>query len=237
MSGARCFFTIMDDYSRFTWVSLMHHKHETQGLLKYFFSAVRTQFNTNIQNIRVDNEGEFISLKDFFLKQGTIYQRTCVYTPQQNGVVERKHRHILEVAWALRFQAHLPLYFWGDCIYTSVYLINSLPTLLLSKKTTFEKLHNKLPSYSHMKVFWCLAFATTVGPTTKFDPKAKKCVFLGYPHRQRAYKLYDLSTKKSLQVVTLYFTKMFTLLKVKITATPNLCPFPNLSFLFLNQSI
>lgn len=70
---------------------------------------------TMIQQIRVDNGGEFFSIRDFFHDNGIVYQRTCVYTPQQNDVVERKHGHILEIARALRFQAHLPLHFWGAC--------------------------------------------------------------------------------------------------------------------------
>lgn len=89
----------------------MHHKHETQGIIKSFFSVVQTQFNARIQSIRVDNGGEFFSLREFFREHGTIYQNTCIYTPQQTGVVERKHHHILEIVGALRFQAHLPLYF------------------------------------------------------------------------------------------------------------------------------
>jgi len=110
----------------------MHHKHETQNLLTNFFSFVKTQFNASIANIRVDNGGEFFTIRNFFCQYGTTYQHSCVYTPQQNGVVERKHRHILESARALRFQAHLPLYFLAECVLTAVYLINRLPTPLLS---------------------------------------------------------------------------------------------------------
>ena len=144
------FLTIVDDYSRFTWVFFMHHKSETQHLLVNFFSFVQTQFHISIANIRVDNGGEFFSMRDFFKQKGTNYQHSCVYTPQQNGVVERKHRHILESAHTFRFQAHLPLCFWAECVSTAIHIINRLPTPLLSYQTPFERLFGKLPSCSHL---------------------------------------------------------------------------------------
>ena len=133
---------------------------------------------------------------NFFKQKGTTYQHSCVYTPQQNGVVERKHRHILETARAFRFQAHLPLHFWVECVSTAIHIINRLPTPLLSRQTPFERLYGKLPSYSHLRVFGCLAYATDVHVPHKFAPRAKRCIFLGYPAGQKAYKLYDLDTHK-----------------------------------------
>ncbi|RVW14961.1 Retrovirus-related Pol polyprotein from transposon TNT 1-94 [Vitis vinifera] len=107
---------------------------------------------------------------------------------------QRKHRHILESARAFRFQAHLPLPFWEECVSTAVHIINRLPTPLLSRQTPFERLYGKLPSYSHIRVFGCLAYATNVHIPHKFAPRAKRCIFLGYPVGQKAYKLYDLDT-------------------------------------------
>ncbi|CAL2238959.1 unnamed protein product [Prunus armeniaca] len=135
-------------------------------------------------------------MRAFFKDNGIIFQHSCVSTPQQNGVVERKHRHILETASALCFQAHLPLHFWGECVLTATYLINRFPTPILSHKTPYEMLYAKPPSYSHMRVFGCLAYATSINPSHKFASRAKRCVFIGYPIGQKAYKLYDLDTYK-----------------------------------------
>lgn len=90
-------------------------------------------------------------MREFFKQQGTTYQHSCIYTPQQNGVVERKHRHILESAQALRFQVHLPLHFRAEYVSSAVHIINRLPTPILSQQSPFEKLYGKIPSYSHLK--------------------------------------------------------------------------------------
>ena len=92
------------------WTFLIKHKHEVGLHLINFHEMVKTQFGKDIKRIRCDNGGEFISIKmfDFYAKKGIVLETTCPYTPQQNGVVERKHRHLLETACALLFQANLP---------------------------------------------------------------------------------------------------------------------------------
>jgi transposase InsO family protein len=89
----------------------MKHKNEAQSLLKNFFNYVLIQFDVHIKILPSDNSGEFLSLRPFLQEKGALFQHSCVYIPQQNGVVERKHCHILQVARALRFHAQLPLQF------------------------------------------------------------------------------------------------------------------------------
>lgn len=199
LSGAHYFLTIVDDYSRTTWVYLMKSKSETSRYLLHFLKWVRTQFNTTVKRVRSDNGLEFSHaiLLSYYANNGIEVQTSCVYTPQQNGVTERKHRHILEVARALRFHASLPLMFWGECILTAVYLINRMPITFLHNKTPYELLMGVVPVYSHLRVFDCLCYGYTYhGSRDKFAPRSTPGVFLGYPHSQKGYKIFDLSSRK-----------------------------------------
>ncbi|KAD0786919.1 hypothetical protein E3N88_43719 [Mikania micrantha] len=160
---------------------------------------VERQFGKKIKRIRCDNGGEFTSnqMRNFYSDQGIALETTCPHTPQQNGVVERKHRHLLEVARAIRFEANLPIKFWGECVLTATYIINRVPSKVLNNKTPYEVLLGKIPSYDHMKVFGCLAYYwnnDTKGD--KFEPRGKRGVFLGYPHGTKGYKVYDIEQKK-----------------------------------------
>ena len=96
LNGYKYFLTIIDDYSRFVWVFLMQSKAETQSHLKNFVANVERQFETKVKVIRPDNGAEFI-MRQFYDDTGIAHQITCVETPQQNDIVERKHQHLLNV--------------------------------------------------------------------------------------------------------------------------------------------
>jgi len=190
----RYFLTIVDDMSRSTWVYLLKNKSDTQRSIESFYNLVNTQFGTRIKYLRSDNGTEF-QLTDFYRKNGIIHQKTCVKTPQQNGIVERKHQHILNVVRAIRFQANLPLDFWNDCVLTATYLINRIPTPLLQNTTPYVAIFKHDTTYDHLRVFGCLCFATTLSQgRRKFDSRARRCIFLGYPFWVKGYKLLDLET-------------------------------------------
>ncbi|CAH9127240.1 unnamed protein product [Cuscuta epithymum] len=197
-SGFKYFLTIVDDHTRCTWVFMLKTKSEVKFHMINFHKMIETQFHKRIKCIRTDNGTEFI-FPEFYKRNGIVHQLSCVETPQQNARVERKHQHILQIARALLYQSCLPLIFWADCVMTAVHIINRLPTVILKNKSPFELLYGIKPDYSHLKVFGSLAYASTLcANRTKFDQRAIKCVFIGYPLGSKGYKLYDLSNHKIL---------------------------------------
>jgi hypothetical protein len=81
--------TIVDDFSRFTWIVLLKGKYETSLKIQKFIISVEVQFDAKVKTLRSDNSPEFLSLSSFYLSKGIVHQTSCVATPQQNGRVER----------------------------------------------------------------------------------------------------------------------------------------------------
>lgn len=227
-TGHKFFVTLVDDCTRFTWVFLLKNKSDVRIIIPRFFNMVMTQFDKRIKVFRSDNAPE-LAFTDFFHEQGVLHQLSCVERPQQNSVVERKHQHLLNVARALYFQSHIPLTFWTECVLTATFLINRTPSPLLNHHTPYELLYKKSVDYSSFKVFGCLAFASTLsGHRTKFQPRARMSVFLGYPAGMKAYKLYDIHTKQiSFSRDVVFHEKIFPFSSTKLTE-PHEDPFSTL---------
>ncbi|RVX08140.1 Retrovirus-related Pol polyprotein from transposon TNT 1-94 [Vitis vinifera] len=125
ISGTRWFVTFVDDHTRVTWVFLMKEKSEVGHIFQTFNLMVQNQFNSKIQVLKLDNAKEYFtsSLSTYLQNHDIIHISSCVDTPQQNGVAERKNRHLLEVARCLMFSSNVPNYFWGGS-YSHSYLFD-----------------------------------------------------------------------------------------------------------------
>ena len=106
----------------------MKNKNDHVDCLCQLFRFIQTQFNKNVKVIRTDNAKDLCEgqMAKIYQKFGIEHYKSCRDTPQQNGVVERKHKHLLETTRALSFQSNLPKSFWGDCILSAAYIINRL---------------------------------------------------------------------------------------------------------------
>ena len=168
---------------------LLNEKFEATSVFKQFHKMILNQFETNIKILHTNNGREYYSniLGEYLQKEGIIHHSSCIDTPQQNGVLVRKNRHLLEVAHAMMFQMNIPKLFWGEAILTTSYLINRMPTHVLKYETPINTLKQCFPASHHLfssltpKFYGCTACVHINGHNhSKFDPRAHKCIFLGY---------------------------------------------------------
>jgi hypothetical protein len=157
---------------------------------------LEVQFNAVVKRVRTDNGPEFL-IPQFYASKGIIRENSCVETPQQNGRVERKHQHLLNVGRSLLFQSKLPKHFWSYAVVHAAYLINRVVTPLLDSKSPYQLLYNSIPNLQDLKVFVSLCYASTLTiHKTKLDPRARKCIFLGYKSGMKGSVLFYLNDKK-----------------------------------------
>ncbi|KAL3373978.1 hypothetical protein AABB24_005776 [Solanum stoloniferum] len=195
--GNKYFLTIVDDFSRMSWIFLLKHKYDVSMSIQPFLKFFKNQFAKTIKVIQTDNGTEFVNsvCETMFKEMRVIHQRSCPYTPQQNGVVERKHRHLLEVTRALRFQAKIPLQFWGHCMLAASHIINRLPSSVLNFQTPYEKLYGRKPDLSHFRTIGCLCFAKVLPANDKMMARSRTVDHMGYSEIQKGYILFDIATR------------------------------------------
>src|SRR4051812_13400784 len=122
---------------------------------------------------------------------------TCPDTPAQNGVAERKNRHLLEMTRALMFEMNVPKTLWGEAVMTAVYLISRILSRILGMKTPCEMLLGETKFVIPPKVFGSTCFVRDHNPTVgKMDPRAIKYVFVRYPFCQKGYKCWSPTEKR-----------------------------------------
>ena len=147
--GSRYFVTFVDDYSRTTWLYLMKNRSELFSHFRAFCAEIHTQFHVYVQNLRSDNAKEYVSeqFQSFMLQNGILHHTSYVDTLAQNGVAERKNRHLLETAKTLFFQMHVPKHFLADAVSTTCFLINRMPSSVLNWDTPYHILFPNKPLF------------------------------------------------------------------------------------------
>ncbi|KAL8132353.1 hypothetical protein AgCh_008011 [Apium graveolens] len=200
-TGNRYFFLLVDDFSKYMWVYLLTSKDEAYEVFKKFRVMVKRENEKKVKVFRTDRGGEFNSkaFSTYCEDTGITRHLTAPYTPQQNGVVERRNRTIVAMARSFIKERKLPSWFWGEAIRHSVYVLNRLSTRSLSEKTPYEALKGDKPDIGHLKIFGCLAYMTI--PSTlvsKLEDRSKATIYLGREPGSKACRLYDPVVNKIL---------------------------------------
>ncbi|KAK9931773.1 hypothetical protein M0R45_019037 [Rubus argutus] len=200
-SHKRYLLCFIDDFSRKTWSYLLTEKSEAFTSFKYLKSYMEKETGLSIKCLRTDRGGEFTSgeFNDFCRKNGIKRQFTTAYTPQQNGVTERKNRTVMNMVRCMLSEKRIPKTFWPEAANWAIYVLNRCPTLVVKDATPQEAWSGVKPSVEHLKVFWCVCHIHVPDVRrTKLEDKSFSCVFLGVSEESKDYKLYDPVGKKIL---------------------------------------
>jgi hypothetical protein len=148
-------------------------------------------------NLMVEGNSILINLKKLLETNGIMRRIFCPYTSQQNGIAERKHRHLVETGLALLAQSHLSNTYWVEAFNTAIYLINRLPTTMLNDQSPFHVLLKQIPNYSLLRTFGCACYPL-LRPyiNHKLMFQSKQCIFLGYSSNHKGYRCLDPLTNR-----------------------------------------
>ncbi|KAJ9552730.1 hypothetical protein OSB04_016775 [Centaurea solstitialis] len=194
--GYRYFITFTDDFSRYGYVYLMRHKSETFEKFKEYQNEVQNLLDKRIKFLRSDRGGEYLSdeFDNHLMECGIVSQLTPPYTPQMNGVSERRNRTLLDMVRTMMCHSTLPISFWGHALETAAHILNRAPTKSV-EKTPYELWKGKKPNISFLKIWGCEVYVKR--PTSeKLKPKSDKCFFVGYPKTTVGYYFYNPEENK-----------------------------------------
>lgn len=216
-SGNRYFLTFIDDYSKYCTVYLLKQKSEVGNKMIEYIEHIKTKFgfkpkiinpdfiNREVSSIgckpkviRSDRGGEYVSnqVQNYLKAEGIHMQYTTSYTPQQNGIAERKNRYLVEMAKCMLIDGELSKKYWGEAILTANYVQNRTLSRTISS-TPFEKWNFKKPNVCHFKKFGSDAYVMIPKQKRrKFDENSVKLKFVGYDENSKAYRFVNVENDK-----------------------------------------
>ena len=161
--------------------------------------------------LRSDNGGEYTAkrFQEYLKAEGVRHEVTVPKTSQQNGVVERLNRTLMEMVRTMLIESNLDQRFWGEAMSTAVYLRNRSPIKAVIGMTPHEALYGEKPNMRHLRAFGCASYPLIMkDERKKLDPVTKRCVLVGYGTEVKGYRLYDSSRGKVLYSRDVKFNEM-----------------------------
>ncbi|GJY39565.1 retrovirus-related pol polyprotein from transposon TNT 1-94 [Tanacetum coccineum] len=216
---------IMDDYSRFTWVKFLASKDEAPDFILKFLKMIQVRLNTPVKNIHTDNGTEFVNqtLRSYYESVGISHETSVARSPQQNGVVERLNRTLVEAARTMLIYAKAPLFLWAEAVTTACYTQNRSIIGRRHGKTPYELLHDKKPDLSYLYVFGALCYPNNDGKDLgKLQAKADIGIFIGYAPKKKAYRIYNQRTRKIIETIHVDFDELMSMASKQLGSGPGL---------------
>ncbi|KAD7479019.1 hypothetical protein E3N88_02155 [Mikania micrantha] len=193
--------TYIDDATRYCYVYLVHTKDEALDKFKVYKQEVELLHGDLIKTLHTDRGGEYND-PVYFQSTGIIHQTTAPYTPQHNGVAERKNRTLKEMVNSLLSYSGLNDGFWGEAMLTACYLLNRTPNKK-NKITPYELWKKKPPNLNYLKVWGCRVVVRLTDPKRKnLGERGIDCIFICYAENSKAYRFYVLEPNDYVSINT-----------------------------------
>ncbi|GJW32861.1 retrovirus-related pol polyprotein from transposon TNT 1-94 [Tanacetum coccineum] len=216
---------IVDDYSRLTWVKLLRSKDEAPDAIIKCIKNIQVRLNATVHNVRIDNGTKFVNqtLCEFYENISISHQTSVARTPQQNGVVKRRNRTLVEAARTMLIFSKAPLFLWAEAINTACYTQNRSLICLRSNKTPYELMHDKKPDLSFLHVFGSLCYPTNDSEDLgKLNAKADIGIFVGYAPVKKAFRIYNRRTQKCMETIHVTFDELTAMASEQFSSRPGL---------------
>ncbi|GJW29288.1 retrovirus-related pol polyprotein from transposon TNT 1-94 [Tanacetum coccineum] len=219
INGKKYILVIVDDYSRYTWTLFLRSKDETPEVLKDFLTMIQRNLQALVISVRTDRGTEFLNktLNAFFKEEGIEHQTSTPRTPEQNGVVERRNRTLVEAARTMLSASKLPLFFWAEAIVTACYTQNRSIIILTHEKTAYHIINDRKPSIKHLHIFGCTCYLTRDGENLdKMKEKGDPCILVGYSTQSKGYRVYNKRTRLIVESIHLRFDEIKEMLETSV---------------------
>ncbi|GJR61738.1 retrovirus-related pol polyprotein from transposon TNT 1-94 [Tanacetum coccineum] len=185
-------------FSRYTWTLFLRSKDETPEVLKDFLTMIQRNLQAQVITVRTDRGTEFLNktLHAYFKEEGIEHQTSTPRTPEQNGVVERRNRTLVEAARTMLSASKLPLSFWAEAVATACYTQNRSIIISTHGKTAYHIINDRKPSIKHLHIFGCICYITRDGENLdKMKEKGDPCIMVGYSTQSKGYRVYNKRTR------------------------------------------
>jgi hypothetical protein len=179
------------------WVVVLSSKGEAVNAIRRTQATAEAECSRKLRVLHTDNDGEFMAIEfaSYCADKG-VQRHYTPYSPQQNGVVERRNQTVVGMARALLKQRGMPAVFWGEAVVTPVYILNRSPTKAPNGRTPYKAWHGRKSAFSHLRVFSCLAFDKELGHISKLNDRSTTGVFIGYAEGSKAYHILNPGTQR-----------------------------------------
>nr|GFA01256.1 retrovirus-related Pol polyprotein from transposon TNT 1-94 [Tanacetum cinerariifolium] len=223
INGKRYVLVIVDDYSRYTWTYFLRSKDETPEVLIDFLRLVQRGLQAQVRVVRTDKGTKFLNqtLHAYFAAEGIQHQTTVARTPEQNGVVERQNRTLVEAARTMLSAAKVPLFFWAEAIATACFTQNHSLVIPHHEKTPYHIINNRKPSVKFFHIFGFVCYIIRDGGNLdKMKEKGDGCIFVGYSNQSRAYRVFNKRTRVIMESIHVNFDELPQMASVHNSSGP-----------------